>query len=117
MKITSFSYKTGPVPTDDCTTLRVFDCRGLDNPHHHPVLRTQTGLDKSVQDFVLLKSRSAQKMIDGALTEFATSGRDMAFGCAGGRHRSVAVVEIVAKLLRDAGVEVEIVHTALAVTA
>jgi RNase adaptor protein for sRNA GlmZ degradation len=47
------------------------------------------------------------------------SARDMgvivkvAFGCYGGRHRSVAMAELAAKALRDAGCDVEIEHNAL----
>ena len=48
IKLTSFSYRSGEVPSPTALTL---DCRRLDNPHKFPSLRALTGKDKPVQKY------------------------------------------------------------------
>jgi hypothetical protein len=78
----------------------VVDARFLDNPYWVPELKPLTGLDAPVRDYVL-RQASAAALLDGLeatltplLGEYARQGRmelTVAFGCTGGRHRSVAL--------------------------
>lgn len=98
----SFAYKKG-VPTDADF---VFDMRCLPNPHWIPGLRPLSGKDQLVQDFFstdeAVKIYLAQVMafIDTWLPRFEAETRSyltVAFGCTGGRHRSVYMAETFAK--------------------
>jgi UPF0042 nucleotide-binding protein len=113
IKLKSFSYKHGAVPAD---TNHEHNCRPLKNPHFVERLKPLTGKDEAVQDFV----KSDPQFIylqNVALAEAFEHKHDdvtIAFGCFGGRHRSVAVAELVAKELRRSGLKnVEVEHTAL----
>ncbi|MET0739982.1 MAG: RNase adapter RapZ, partial [Candidatus Nanopelagicales bacterium] len=100
--VMSFGYKYGlPVDAD-----LVVDCRFLPNPHWDPELRPKTGLDQAVSDYVL-NQPDAKSFLD-RLTEmlnvvtpgFLREGKrhvTLAIGCTGGKHRSVAMTEEVAK--------------------
>ncbi len=113
--VMSFGYKYGlPVDAD-----LVVDCRFLPNPHWNPELRPKTGLDEAVADYVLTQP-DAESFLD-RLTEmlsvvtpgFLREGKryvTLAVGCTGGKHRSVAITEEVAKRLAGAGVDVHVVH-------
>lgn len=94
----SFAYKKG-VPTDADL---VFDMRCLPNPHWIPGLRPLSGKDHLVQDFFskddFVKTYVSQVMtfIDTWLPRFEAETRSyltVAFGCTGGRHRSVYMAE------------------------
>ena len=113
--VVSFGYKYGlPVDADV-----VVDCRLLPNPHWVAELRPHTGLDEDVRDYVLSQP-GAGEFVDawvamlrryekGYLQEgkhFAT----IAVGCTGGKHRSVAISEELARRLRADGVDVTVVH-------
>ena len=98
----SFAYKKG-VPSDADF---VFDTRCLPNPHWLPALRPLSGKDQAVKDFFeadeLAKSYQTQIMafIDTWLPRFQAETRSyltVAFGCTGGRHRSVYMAETLAK--------------------
>ena len=112
----SFGYKHG-VPADVDT---VFDCRFLPNPSWVDELRPLTGLAEEVQEFVgafELTSeflRRAEDLLELLLPAYLAEGKSLltiAFGCTGGRHRSVAIVEAVADWLRtERGVEPRIRH-------
>lgn len=113
--IVSFGYKYGlPVDAD-----LVADMRFLPNPHWVPDLRTQTGQQPAVRDYVLSQPGAAEfldryadllgSVFDGYLREgkrFVTVG----VGCTGGKHRSVAMSEALAARLRETGVETLVVH-------
>jgi UPF0042 nucleotide-binding protein len=100
----SFGFKYG-TPTD---ADMIADARFLPNPFWEPELRSLTGLDKSVSDFVLAQP-GASDFIDryAAMLEpvFAGYQREnkkrvlIAVGCTGGKHRSVAIVEALANRL------------------
>lgn len=108
IEITSFGYKHGLPPVG----FSVLDCRHLSNPHHDPDLRPLDGLDGRVQAFVTEKM-AAHNLFRDALCMVA-SGRDkIAFGCVGGRHRSVAMAEWVAQTLRERGYDVTVTHREL----
>jgi UPF0042 nucleotide-binding protein len=111
----SFGYKYGlPVDADI-----VIDCRLLPNPHWVSELRPLSGEDAAVRDYVFSQPGSSEFLAaseqllrryeEGYVNEgkhYAT----IAIGCTGGRHRSVAVSEELAKRLRADGVEVRLSH-------
>ncbi len=111
----SFGYKYGlPVDAD-----LVADCRFLPNPHWVPELRPLTGRDPAVREFVL-NQPGAREFLDGfagVLTVVAAGYRregkrfaTIAVGCTGGKHRSVAMIEEVARRLDAAGIDTSISH-------
>ena len=114
-RIMSFGYKHGlPVDVDV-----VLDCRFLPNPHWIEELRPLTGLDEAVASYVLGQDAAGEflRHLDGLLAlllpAYVAEGKaylTLAFGCTGGRHRSVAIAEAVADLLRARGVEPTVVH-------
>ena len=106
--VTSFGFKHGlPLDVD-----MVIDCRFLPNPHWNPELRPFSGKDDSVRAFVLDREVTArflarlEDLLDELLPAYADEGKSyftVAFGCTGGRHRSVAVAETVAERLTSEG--------------
>jgi UPF0042 nucleotide-binding protein len=113
--VMSFGYKHG-VPSDADLVL---DCRFLPNPHWVEELRPFSGLDAKVRSFVLDKQatndflRRLMPMIDMLLPAYLREGKSyltIAFGCTGGRHRSVAISEEVSRLLRARGFEIRTRH-------
>ncbi len=108
INVSSFGFKHG-VPLDVDT---VIDCRFLPNPFWVEELRDQSGLDADVRAYILEREQT-QRFLDrlmGLLDElvpaYADEGRSylsIAFGCTGGRHRSVVVAENVAGLLKERG--------------
>lgn len=102
----SFAFKTG-VPRD---ADMVFDVRCLPNPHYDPALRPLTGRDQPVADW-LAGFDDVQQMItdiEGFIrkwlpryTEDTRSYLTVAIGCTGGKHRSVYVVEALARHFAD----------------
>ncbi len=113
--VLSFGFKHGiPVDAD-----YVLDVRFLPNPHWVPELRPLTGLDASVNDYVL-ENPQARLFLDraGALLDvvadgFLSEGKayvTIAVGCTGGHHRIVAMAENLAARLVKAGVETRVVH-------
>lgn len=117
--VESFGFKHGLPPDVDM----VFDCRFLPNPHWVEELRPQTGTDGPVRDYVLGSELSAaflervEGLLDVLLPAFEAEGKaylTLAFGCTGGRHRSVAVSEEVARRLRERGLAPGVVHRDIA---
>lgn len=113
--VTSFGFKHGlPLDVD-----MVIDCRFLPNPHWDDELRPFSGQDTEVQQFVLgreLTQRFLDRLmalLDELLPAYVDEGKSyftVAFGCTGGRHRSVAVAETVGAQLRDRGWTPRISH-------
>ena len=113
--ITSFGYKHGlPLDTD-----LVIDCRFLPNPHWVEEPRPLTGRDEPVRDYVLgqpLTGRfleQVESLLALLLPAYVAEGKSyltIAFGCTGGRHRSVAIAEAVAAALREKGFELRVSH-------
>ncbi|MBY0559994.1 RNase adapter RapZ [Hyphomicrobium sp.] len=106
MKIVSFGYRRG-LPLGDMD--RIFDCRVMRNPHNDPKLRDQSGLDGEVQGFVA-QDPHCIPMRDLAVEAVKNGAQTIAFGCYGGRHRSVAMAELVADQLRGRNLDVEVEH-------
>lgn len=118
VSVQSFSFKRGAPRSADM----VIDCRFLQNPHWVEDLRPLTGRDKAVADFVaedaLYKPFFEQTMALLALLlpAYKSEGKayfTLAFGCTGGKHRSVCVAEAAAFQLAQSGWQVSIRHKEL----
>lgn len=113
--VMSFGFKHG-VPLDADL---MFDVRFLPNPHYDPILRTQTGLDAPVAEFVFAQPETTL-VVDEILALLvrwiplhAAAGKarlTVAIGCTGGQHRSVAIAERLAQRLRERFEDVTAVH-------
>jgi len=112
----SFGFKYG-LPTDADL---VADMRFLPNPFWVPELRGSSGLDAEVSDFVFAQegatdfvenyTRALAPVLAGYQRENKRHAT-IAIGCTGGKHRSVAVAERLARLLREQpGVAVSVKH-------
>jgi UPF0042 nucleotide-binding protein len=89
---------------------RIFDCRTIDNPLEDKALRRLSGLDRAVQSKVW-SHPEAKRMVRQAVSYLRANPTGyVAFGCAYGKHRSVALAEMTADYLR-ACQTVMIVHT------
>ncbi|PCH68902.1 MAG: RNase adapter RapZ [Rhodobacteraceae bacterium] len=118
LSLHSFSYKRGLPRSIDM----VFDCRFLSNPHWQPALRNLDGRDAQVAQYVAADPRFTpffERVLDLTqllLPAFQDEGKShlsIAFGCTGGQHRSVALVETMAKALAEDGRQVSIRHREL----
>lgn len=97
----------------------VVDARMVRNPFWVPELRSFTGLDEAVRDYVL-EDEVARELIDRTHALIAWSAQQsaergkhavsLAVGCTGGRHRSVVIVEALAGRLRADGLTVTVTH-------
>ena len=113
--LVTFGYKYG-VPYDIDL---LFDLRFLPNPHFTPELRSLTGEDPAVSAYVLDRPEGSEflsrliEFLKYLLPRYRAEGKSyltMAFGCTGGKHRSVAVSCAIAELLRKSGYEVNVKH-------
>ncbi|MEO3752922.1 RNase adapter RapZ [Streptomyces sp. B6B3] len=113
--VMSFGYKYGlPVDAD-----HVVDCRFLPNPHWVPELRPFTGTSEEVAGYVF-NQPGAKEFLDryAELLSLIADGYrregkryvTIAVGCTGGKHRSVAMSERLARRLAAEGVETVVVH-------
>ena len=113
INVLSFGYKYGiPVDSD-----LVLDCRFIPNPHWIPELRPLNGLDvpvstkvlgsEGVADFVKSYVGVVKQMIPGYFRE-GKKYVTIAIGCTGGKHRSVAIAEEIAKQLSSTSADLEI---------
>lgn len=119
LSVMSFGFARGVPRNADL----MFDMRFLRNPHWDRLLKPMTGLDQAVGDYVAEDPAYADalhKIEDLLLTllpRYASEGKayvTVAFGCTGGRHRSVHVAERVARRLREAGFSPTVAHRDLA---
>jgi RNase adapter protein RapZ len=115
VSIVSFGYRYG-IPTDADL---VFDVRFLPNPHFVPKLRRFSGKVPKVARYILsfAQTRVFLKKVEALLAflipHYITEGKSyltIAFGCTGGRHRSVTMAEVVRKALARRGYTVKVVH-------
>lgn len=115
LSVMSFGFARGIPANADF----VFDMRFLRNPHWVDSLRPGTGKDRDVADYVAADPAytDALERIEGLiltlLPRYRAEGKSyvtIAFGCTGGRHRSVHVAERVAARLRDAGFSPTVAH-------
>jgi UPF0042 nucleotide-binding protein len=113
INVLSFGYKYGiPVDSD-----LVLDCRFIPNPHWIPELRPLTGLTKEVSNKVLTSEgvsefvKSYVGVIRQMMPGYLREGKKyvtIAIGCTGGKHRSVAISEEIAKQLSSEKSDIEI---------
>ena len=111
----SFGYREG-VPEDADL---VFDVRFLPNPHFIPKFRPHTGqhpeVAKYIRSFPQTKEfiRRISELLVYLIPHYIVEGKSyltIAFGCTGGKHRSVMIAEDVQKRLVKAGYNVKVVH-------
>ncbi|MFI5093388.1 MAG: RNase adapter RapZ [Candidatus Acidiferrales bacterium] len=115
VSVVSFGYKYG-VPSDSDL---VFDVRFLPNPHFVRGLRRYTGQDPKVQKYIRSFPQTGEflRRIEGLLVylipHYIREGKSyltIAFGCTGGKHRSVMLAEQVKKSLEERGFSTKVVH-------
>ncbi|MGU9957463.1 MAG: RNase adapter RapZ [Arenicellales bacterium WSBS_2016_MAG_OTU3] len=114
----SFGYKHGaPLDADF-----VFDVRCLPNPHWDPDLRSLTGLDKPVRDFLKANDKvnkmaeQIRRFIEEWLPDFEAEQRSyitIAIGCTGGQHRSVYIVTRLVEAFEKTRLNVQVRHREL----
>jgi RNase adapter protein RapZ len=106
VSLISFGFKYG-TPLDVDT---IFDVRFMPNPHYDPELRPLTGHDAAVRHAVLDQDdartflEKTSDLLSFLIPRYAAEGKTyftLGVGCTGGRHRSVAIVEELAKRLRQ----------------
>ena len=119
LSVISFGFARGLPRNADL----VFDMRFLRNPHWDAALRPMTGLDAAVGDYIRDDQAYAESvsriedLLLLLLPRYKAEGKayvSVAFGCTGGRHRSVHVTERVAARLRVAGFSPTVSHRDLA---
>lgn len=111
VNVMSFGFKYGmPLDAD-----LVFDVRFLPNPFYVEGMRSHSGLDADVRDYVFgfeqtrVFLEKLTDMIEYLLPQYIEEGKyslTIAIGCTGGRHRSVAVAEALGDYLKDKGMPV-----------
>ena len=113
--VSSFGFARGTPPLADL----VFDMRFLDNPHWVPELREQTGLDRAVGEHIRQDPGfdtafgQIRTLLGTLLPRYKAQGKsyvNIAFGCTGGRHRSVFTAERMAQALREDGFSPTVLH-------
>ena len=121
IKINSFSYRK-QIPQDDSGNGGgfVFDCRGILNPGRVDSMKTQTGRDKEVKDFLEQQTQmpdflnSVFDVVDITVEEYIKRGFEslmISFGCTGGQHRSVYAADALTRHLKNKfKVKIELNH-------
>ncbi len=113
--ISSFGFARGMPPLADL----VFDMRFLDNPHWVADLREQTGLDGAVAEHIRRDPlfsdifERIRDLVSALVPAYRERGKNyvaIAFGCTGGRHRSVFAAEAMAQALREGGFSPTVIH-------
>ena len=113
--VVSFAFRSGLPKNADL----VFDVRFLPNPNYVPELKLLSGMDKPVSHYVESRPETREFLnhVEGLLRfvvpRLGGEGRaylTLAFGCTGGRHRSVAVAARVAQDLEGMGYSVTLSH-------
>ncbi len=113
--VTTFGYKRGiPIDAD-----MVFDMRFLPNPFYEEKLRTHTGREKDVKEFVLSFPRARiflekiNELVNYIAPYYLEQDKKqlvIAIGCTGGVHRSVVIAEELHRALKEQGHRVTIEH-------
>lgn len=111
VKVCSFSFRK-EMPKDESGNGGgfVFDCRGILNPGRIDSMKTQTGRDKEVKDFLEQQTKmpeflnSVFDIVDTTVEEYIKRGFEslmVSFGCTGGQHRSVYAADAMARHLKN----------------
>ena len=115
ISLVSFGYKSG-LPADADL---VFDVRFLPNPHFVPSLRKFSGRDARVRRYIRSFAQTAEflrrteALLKFLIPHYIREGKSyltIAFGCTGGRHRSVMMAEALSQTLSKQGYAVKVVH-------
>ena len=115
VNVISFGFRHG---TPGAVEL-LFDVRFLPNPYFEQSLRSGTGLEPAVADYILESERGREffarldSFVDYLLPFYDEEGKayvTIGVGCTGGRHRSVAIAEAIARRLREQDREVNVSH-------
>ncbi|MFZ5573376.1 MAG: RNase adapter RapZ [Thermodesulfobacteriota bacterium] len=115
IQVMSFGFKYGTPQHFDL----IIDVRFLANPYFTPELKPLDGETDAVKNFVLCREETRLflkkylDLLDYLIPLYEKEGKaylTIAFGCTGGRHRSVAIAKIVHEHLRDLGKQVELIH-------
>jgi RNase adapter protein RapZ len=111
----SFGFRYGlPLESD-----MVLDVRFLPNPHFVPELTRDTGVQRSVSDYVLRSPQGSlfleklQGLLETVVPEFRREGKSyltISVGCTGGRHRSVAIIERLRDIFGQMNVSLKVTH-------
>lgn len=111
IKVTSFGFKYGVSTESDL----MFDVRCLPNPYYIESLHAHTGCEACVQDYVMSFEQSRellkkiQDLLDFLIPLYIQEGKSrlvIAFGCTGGKHRSITFTEKIGDYLADKGMHV-----------
>jgi UPF0042 nucleotide-binding protein len=115
VNISSFGFKYGLPSEADV----MFDVRFLPNPYYVASLKRLTGNNRKVRDYIF-KSELADQFVDSVhillramIRGYIDEGKyhlNIAFGCTGGHHRSVAIANAVAEEFKKDGMRVRIHH-------
>lgn len=115
ISVVSFGFRYG-IPADADL---VFDVRFLPNPHFVPRLRSLSGRDQRVARYIRSFPQTGQflKKLESLLLylipQYIREGKSyltMAVGCTGGRHRSVALAEVIRRDLKRKHYSAKVVH-------
>ena len=113
--VQSFGFKYG-IPADSDL---VFDVRFLPNPFYVEALRSMTGNDQPVADFICRYPQTFQylkleeQLLDFLVPQYINEGKSqlvISVGCTGGQHRSVFIANKLYDYLRTQGYTVELTH-------
>ncbi len=113
--LVSFGFKNGILLDADM----VFDVRFLPNPFYVPELRSHTGLETCIRDYVMDGDQSTEflerliRMVTYLIPQYEKEGRPqlvIGIGCTGGHHRSVTIAEELAKTLAREGHRIKVSH-------
>ena len=113
--MSSFGFRHGLPP--DCDL--VFDVRFLPNPNYIPRFKKLTGQNPAVARYIRSFPQTREfidrisELLVYLLPHYIREGKSyltIAFGCTGGRHRSVMIAEEVGKRLKKAGYRMKVVH-------
>ncbi len=115
INISSFGFKYG-IPSEVDI---MFDVRFLPNPYYIPSLKKLTGNNKKIVDYIF-RSELASEFVDEShaliksmIRGYVKEGKyhlNIAFGCTGGHHRSVAIANAVAEKFKEDGMRVKVNH-------
>ncbi len=119
IRVMSFGYKYGVSTESDL----VFDVRCLPNPYYIPELKSHTGCEECVRDYVMQFPQSMElfgkihDLLEFLLPLYVSEGKSqlvIAFGCTGGKHRSITFAELMGDALREKGYRVHKMHRDIA---
>lgn len=115
LNVVSFGFKYGTPKDADL----MFDVRCLPNPFYVPELKHKTGVEQEVADYVMQFEeaqellRRIESLLEYAIPLYIKEGKSqltIAFGCTGGKHRSITFARMVGAFCQKQGYRVNIQH-------